>query len=472
MASSSTARNEGDRHKERVALSSVAAAVFLTLLKLIVGLWTGSLGILAEVAHSALDLVAALMTWFAVRVSGRPADSRHTYGHGKVENLSALFETLLLLGTCIWIIYEAVRRLLLDTVEITATRWGIAVMLVAIVVDVSRSRALSRAAKRYDSQALEADALHFATDVWSSAVVIVGLLFVEVADWIGRPWLRKADAVAAMGVAAIVTYVSLQLGRRTVAALIDEAPPGLRRAIEKAARVPGTVAVDRVRVRRSGPDAFVDVTLKVDREMGLQEAHAVADAAEQAVQSLLPGADVVVHVEPEQLAGDDPLHLVRSLAVRHGLGVHGIRVYDLGSQRAVEMHVEVPESMQLNDAHHAVTQLEQDLRRTLPGDWEVLTHIEPAGESRSPDAVTDADHQQIGRAMEEIAELAGERARLHHLRLSRDVDGLNISFHCALDGTVGIAEAHALAEELEQALRDRVPGLGRVTIHVEPHEEA
>ena len=213
--------HHADREKKNVALSSVLAAVFLTLMKLIVGIMTGSLGILAEVAHSGLDLVAAIVTLFAVRASGKPADSEHTYGHGKIENLSALFETLLLLITCAWIIYEAIQRLFFKSVEIEASIWGFLVMIFAIGIDVSRSRALARVAQKYDSQALEADALHFSTDVWSSTVVIVGLGLVKLSEWLHLPWLVKADAVAAMGVAGIVIYVSLQLGRRTIAGLLD-----------------------------------------------------------------------------------------------------------------------------------------------------------------------------------------------------------------------------------------------------------
>ena len=207
-----------DREKHWVALSSVLAAIFLTGMKLVVGLMTGSLGILSEAAHSGLDLVAAVVTLFAVRISGRPADREHTYGHGKVENLSALFETVLLLVTCIWIIYEAIQRLFFKEVLVEASIWAFVIMGVSIVIDFSRSRALARVAKKYQSQALEADALHFSTDIWSSSVVIGGLLLVRGADWLGLAWLTKADALAAMGVAGIVVYISAQLGQRTIAA--------------------------------------------------------------------------------------------------------------------------------------------------------------------------------------------------------------------------------------------------------------
>ncbi len=261
---------KAEREKHGAALSSVAAAVFLTSMKLVVGIITGSLGILAEAAHSGLDLVAALVTFLAVRVSGRPADREHTYGHGKVENLSALFETLLLLVTCVWIIYEALQRLLFKHVKVDASAWAFLIMGISIVIDISRSRLLYLVAKKYDSQALEADALHFSTDIWSSSVVIVGLGFVLLGERLQLPWLAKADAVAAMAVAGIVIWVSVQLGRRTVTALLDGVSATLVDDVTHVIKaVPGVVETQRVRVRRSGPEAFADVQVSVNRNAGM-----------------------------------------------------------------------------------------------------------------------------------------------------------------------------------------------------------
>ncbi|MRR31299.1 cation transporter, partial [bacterium] len=222
------------KEKNNAALSSVIAAVGLTTFKIIVGVLTGSLGILAEAAHSGLDLVAAMVTLFAVRVSGRVADEEHTYGHGKVENLSALFETLLLLATSVWIIYEAIQRLFFKSVQVEISIWAFLVMGTSIVIDFTRSRILYAAAKKHNSQALEADALHFSTDIWSSSVVIVVLILVKISELSPKlSFLHKADAVAAMGVALIVIYVSFQLGMRTVQALLDSAPKGSEERIKQ-----------------------------------------------------------------------------------------------------------------------------------------------------------------------------------------------------------------------------------------------
>ena len=257
---------DGGREKRSAAMSSVIAAVGLTGFKIIVGVATGSLGILAEAAHSGLDLIAAMMTFLAVRISGKPADRNHLYGHGKVENLSALFETLLLLLTCAWIIYEAIHRLSFHTIDLKVNLWSFTVMTTSIVVDVSRSRILYRTARKYNSQALEADALHFSTDIWSSAVVILGLFCVKLSEWAPNlAFLRQADSVAAMMVGLIVVYVSIQLGIRTIQALLDVAPSGLEKKIKSAVEVlPGVTDCHSVRLRYSGPQLFVDIHVLVE----------------------------------------------------------------------------------------------------------------------------------------------------------------------------------------------------------------
>lgn len=291
-----------EREKQKAALSSVIAAVGLTAMKLAVGLWTGSLGLLAEAAHSGLDVVAAVITLFAVRVSDRPADSNHHYGHGKVENLSALIETLLLLVTCIWIIYEAIERLFFKVAEVRATFWAFAVMAIAILVDFSRSRMLYRAAKKHNSQALEADALHFRTDIWSSAVVIVGLACMKVGEWVpSLAFLNAADSVAAIVVALIVVYVSVRLGKRTVQGLLDVAPAGMQERIVAAVEaMPGVIDCHHVRIRYSGPQPFVDVHVSVNGSQTLDQAHALTEAIEVRIQRLMSGADVTVHPEPPE----------------------------------------------------------------------------------------------------------------------------------------------------------------------------
>jgi cation diffusion facilitator family transporter len=293
---------EAKREKRSAALSSVIAAVGLTTFKLIVGILTNSLGILAEAAHSALDLVAAAMTYFAVRVSDRPADKSHPFGHGKIENVSALFETVLLLATSGWIIHEAIQRLFFISAKVEASIWSFIVMGTSIVIDYTRSRILYKAARKYKSQALEADALHFSTDIWSSSVVILGLIGLSIAQKIpGLDWMHKADSIAALVVAVIVIYVSGELGWRTIAALLDTAPKGLAEKVEGvAAGVPGVVDAHAIRIRPSGAHTFIDMHVSMDGNVSLKDAHAATEVIEDAILKVISPADVTVHVEPAE----------------------------------------------------------------------------------------------------------------------------------------------------------------------------
>ncbi|MBN1137506.1 MAG: cation-efflux pump [Anaerolineae bacterium] len=464
-----------EKEKRYAAASSVAAAVALTSLKLIVGLLTGSLGILAEAAHSGLDLVAALVTWFAVRVSDRPPDERHLYGYGKVENLSALVETLLLLATCAWIIYEAIQRLFLKTAEVEVNLWAFGVMAVSIVVDITRSRILYRAARKYNSQALEADALHFSTDIWSSSVVIGGLVLV----WAGQRlvpawyWLVHADAVAALGVALIVIYVSLQLGRRTVAALIDEAPPGLaQRIADEAGRVSGVQTAGPVRLRQAGPNYFVDLTVMVDRSASLEEAHEIATMVESQIKTLIPRGDVVVHVDPVRRTGESLTQTVGAIAARLGLRTHYVHAHNIRGRYFVDLHVEVPADMSLGQAHDQVSRLELAVRDELPYVRDIHSHIEPIAVPVAPvaDLRPDVEEDLRAQIVAITAEIDGLRG-CHRIHIRPGSDGCDLAVHCLADPDMPVAEAHRLADQVEKRLELDVPGVSRVLVHIEPEGE-
>ena len=463
-----------NREKHRVAMASLLAAIVLTSFKLIIGIWTNSLGILSEAAHSGLDLVAAAITLWAVRISGRPADPEHTYGHGKFENLSALVETLLLLATCAWIVYEVVVRLFFRAeVEIDANVWAFLVVILSIVIDYSRSRALLRVAKKYSSQALEADALHFSTDIWSSSVVLVGLFGVLAAETFQIPWLYRVDALAALSVALIVIHVSWQLGRKSVEDLLDTVPRHLQEEVAAAAaHVPGVKEVKLVRVRRSGPEVFTDVTLTVDQTAPFAGAHQIADATESAVREVLPTADVMVHVEPAvDPTKDDATTMVRVLAARHGLGAHGIRLYEEAGTRSLELHLEVDASLQLDEAHRLATQFERALQEAIPGLNRVVTHIEPAGDAAAMVRAEPAADAEVEAALREFLTRYDLLNEPHALNVQWANGELAISFHCRLAPETSITEAHGITKRLETFLRQRIAHVGRVLIHVEPRKE-
>lgn len=280
--------------KQTVALSSVFASVVLTVLKLAVGLATGSMGILSEAAHSFLDFGAALLTFFAVKVSDKEADERHHFGHQKVESVSALIETGLLFLTSVWIIYEAIKRLTAGKAEIEVTWYAFAVMIFSIVVDYSRSRALKKVATETKSQALEADALHFSSDILSSLTVVAGLIFVSLG-------ILKADAIAAIGVSFFVLHAGYSLGRRTIDVLVDTTPAGLSAKINHiASGVKGVISVGRIRVRAVGAVTFIDMTITVRGDLAVNKAHTICDEIENKIKAVIPQADITIHSEPHK----------------------------------------------------------------------------------------------------------------------------------------------------------------------------
>jgi len=456
------------REKRAVAGNSVGAALVITVLKIVVGLATRSLGILSEAAHSALDLLAALVTFFSVRVSDKPADADHQYGHGKVESFSAFIETGLLLLTCAWIVYEAVRRLFFRSVEIEPSLYAFAVMLLSMAVDVWRSRALGAMAKKYDSQALEADALHFSTDIWSSAVVILGLALV----WAGRAyrleWLRRADPIAALFVACAVVTVSWRLARRTLDTLLDAAPAGVRnRILDRIETVDGVLEVERVRIRKSGSGYFADVSLGLERNFTFQRSEQISDAVTARVREILPDADVMVHSVPRARRTENIFDRIRAVATRHNFNVHDISVQDLAGELHVEQHLELNEQLSMKAAHDEVTHLEAEIRRELPEIATILTHIEsePATIETGEQIVHDSGlEHRLRSAVKEFPEVMD----VHDFQFKRIRNRLYVSCHCTLPDEMPLSRVHDVQTALETRFKHDAPELFRVLIHPEP----
>jgi cation diffusion facilitator family transporter len=457
--------------KRTVAGNSVLAAIGITVLKIVVGVSTGSLGILSEAAHSGLDLVAAVVTFFSVRVSDKPADADHQFGHGKVENFSAFIETGLLLLTCLWIISEAVKRLFFESVEIEPTVWAFMVMLASIAVDVWRSRALGKIAAKYDSQALEADALHFSTDVWSSCVVILGLVLVQAGRNLGIPWLRDADPIAALVVAGIVVHVSWRLARRTIDALLDAAPAGVRnRIIEAVRKVDGVLEVDRARIRRAGNRYFADLSVGLARTVTFQHSEQVTDAVTDAVHQVLPDADVTIHSVPRAHRTENIFDRIRAVATRHNLNVHDISVQDLRGKLHVEQHLELDEQLSLKDAHDRVSALEAEIQRDVPEISSILTHIEsePATIEEGDEIVRD---RALERRLKAIAAEFPDVFDMHDLRIKRVRGRTYVSCHCTMSDELALSRVHEIQTDLETRFKQEAPELFRVLIHPEPNTD-
>ena len=459
------------QEKNGAALVAVLAIIFLTLVKASVAIFTGSLGLLAEAAHSLMDLVAAGVTFFAVRIAGRPADSSHTYGHGKFENLSALVEVLLLLVACGGIVYEAIQRLFFKTVPVQASPWSFVVMGVAVAVNIVLAIRLRGVAKKYGSQALEAEGLDFLNDVWSSTVVILSLLLVITGEKFNIAWLAKADSIAGMVVAALIANSVLRLGRRAVGELLDEVPATLQDEIKQAASLPGVEEVRQVRVRRSGNQYFADLTLAVSRSTSSENAHEITDLVEKSIQSRLPGANVLVHIEPVQAEDEQLTEGLHALGERFGLGVHHIHITEVHGRQILTVHLDIEEGLQLEEAHNKASAFEKAVAEAFPAFEQVWTHLEPVQrQSDSPVEAAYYHNKKIEQLIQELPDKLGVDCDIHEITLLREKECLNISFHCMLHGDTSLKEAHDLSDRMEAVLREKIPNVEAVLIHMEPRE--
>lgn len=456
------------REKKAVALSSIFAAIGITVMKVVVGVTTGSLGILSEAAHSGLDLVAAMVTYFSVRVSDKPADAEHQYGHGKIESFSAFVETALLLLTCVWIVYEATKRLFFHSVEIEPTIWAFVVMGISIVVDSWRSRKLRVIADKYDSQALQADALHFSTDIWSSSVVILGLVLVMAGRHFALPWMAKADPIAALVVACIVVYVSSRLAMQTVDTLLDAAPAGVRsRIIETVRRVDGILAVERVRIRRSGSKYFADLGVAMSRNVTFQKSEQVANEVSRRIRELLPDADVVVNAVARASHQESLFDQIRAVATRNNLNVHDISVQDVGGKLHVEQHVELDERLSLKQAHDRVSRLEAEMKQEIREISNIVTHIES-----EPATIETSDGllrvPRFEERLQAVTQGFPEVVDVHDLMFKRVGGRLYLSAHITMQDDLPLSRVHDIQTAVEGRFRQEVPELFRVLIHPEP----
>ncbi len=462
--------------KKTAALWSIASALVLVSLKVFLSVSTASLGVLSEALHSGLDLLAACITYLSVRFSDRPADEKHPYGHGKLETFSAFVETALLLITALYIIWEALQRLFFRNVHLIPSLTAILVLSCGLLIDVFRARALGKVARRYSSEALEADALHFSTDVWSTLVVIAGVSAVWIGDYWHAPWLRYADPIAALAVSGVIVWVGLRLGKRTLDGLLDAAPAGLQRRIMDAVNgMKGVLNTQRVRVRRSGNRHFVDVTIEVPRTSSFEQAHALSDAVERRIGEIIP-ADVMVHMEPRAPAGEHLFEAIRALAQKRGLAVHDLSAHQLEGQVFVELHLEVDEQLSLREAHRRATELEEEIRK-LPGSQaQVYIHIEPLGHYIAPATEIGAEMKALERAVESfINGLQPEYPEFvdcHEVRVRQVEHRILTSCHCAMNGNLPITQIHDVTGMLETRVKEQFPQIYRVTIHPEPVEES
>jgi cation diffusion facilitator family transporter len=449
--------------QRRTALVSVVAACALIALKLGTGLVTHSLGLVSEAIHSGTDLVAALLTFFAVGVAAQPADPGHQYGHGKAEHLASLAEAAFLLVASVVIIVQAVMRLTAaHPPPVHVTWWSLLVIGVVIVVDVGRTGASHRAAREYHSVALASNALHFASDLAGSLAVLVGLLLARA----GQP---KGDALAALFVALLVLAAAGRLMRRNIGVLMDRAPADAEEAARQAIEaIQPPVALRRLRMRQAGGRHFADVVIGVSADAALRQGHVAADNVERAVQNALPEADVVVHVEPEE-----PVGAVRERAHAAALGVprvrevHNVTAVALATGTELSLHLKLPAELSLDEAHAIAEEVEHAIRDEVPEVVSVQTHLEPLSEESEGTTLESQDvvdeHDLVMRIVRE--ETGGPPRELRFLHTD---EGLVAYLTLAVGGETTLGEAHARASRIEERIRSARPGIHDVIVHTEP----
>jgi cation diffusion facilitator family transporter len=449
--------------KEKVALGSIAASAGLTAAKAVIGLATGSLAILSEAGHSLIDLSATVLTYFAVRISGKPADAEHQYGHGKVESVTALAETALLFLLTAVVVWEAAQRLLVETHDVEATAAAFAVIVGSIVVDFFRARTLRRVARETSSEALEADALHFGSDMWSSIAVLIGLGGVV----LGYAW---ADAAAALIVAVFICVAGWRLGRRTINTLTDTAPEGVSERITAIARqAPGVVAVERVRARPAGAVLFVELGVAVSRTLPLDRVTTIKERLTREIRAVMPQVEVTITTEPRALDDETIRERVMLIARDLGLAIHHVAVQTISGRLSVSADLEVEGTQPLTAAHDTASRLEEAVRDELGPDVEVETHIEPL----PTDVMSgrDAPAERIAEMREALVALAAEIPSLHEIhdvRVRETAGGEIVNFHCRVDPALSVSAVHGMVDSLERGLRRRFPSIERVIGHAEP----
>lgn len=441
----------------------MVAAVLLTVTKLTVGAITNSLGIISEALHSSIDLIAAIMTLYAVRAAARPPDADHMYGHEKVESLSSLGETALLFITCAWIVYEAFNRLFNGAVVELGVE-ALVVMLLSIVVDYTRSRALMRTAKKYKSQALEADAIHFSTDLISSAVVIVGILL-TMANF------QYFDSIAALGVAIVTAVIGYRLLKRSVHTLMDGAPAGLSDTIAgEIMTVPGIHRVERVRVRESGAITFVEATVFIDQVLPVEQGHRLTEKVEQRIRLAVPNSDVIVHAEPiclENASLEDRIR-AEGATMPEVRSVHNIVITDEPEGRLVEFHVELDGELTVEEGHESASRLEEKVASLDTCIAKVVSHIEPVGCLTCRGEASEMERVLIQETIDRISDQFPEVRCCRDIHVHSTSSGYRVFLCCQFDPHLSVSRAHEIVTRLEGVIRSRHAEIDSVTIHLEP----
>lgn len=449
--------------KHSAAALSMVVSLAMAGSKLVAALLTGSLGMLSEALHSFIDFGATVITLLAVRWADEPADDDHHYGHAKIESVAALFESLLLILTAIYIAYESIHRLLAGGSHLDIPWWGPALFVVLILVDLNRSIALKRVAEKEKSEALAADAAHFRSDMYGSVAVLVGLLGI----WLGLPW---ADSAAALIVSGFITWIAVKLARDTLATLLDRAPEGLTEKIRALAAAEHSVLrVTKLRLRQAGATTFVTLAADVPRTLPPDSVDALGKRLTVNIAAITHEPDMNVVLTPVALDSESANQKVNAIAASKGLYIHHMVVQNIGGRLAVSFDVEMDRSTTLDEAHERATELEDAIRDGLGGDVEVESHVEPKpesqlhGEDAGPVVIAEVEKAIISVAKTETA-----MSDVHNVRVRKTAQGLFVHYHCRFAPQMRIDAIHQVLDRVEGRLMKKLPNVRRVIAHAEP----
>ncbi len=449
--------------KQNAAKLSMFASASIVLGKLVVAMLTGSLGVLSEALHSLIDFGATVMTWFAVRWADLPADEDHHYGHAKIESVAALLEAVLLCITAVFVAYQAIRRLLSETTPLHIEWWAMAVLLVAVAIDLNRARVLRKVAQETASAALAADATHFQSDIYGSVAVLIGLIGI----WLGFPW---ADSAATLVVAALIAWIGWKLGEQTLETLLDRAPQGISENIKSIVeRHESVLTVHQLRMRQVGLIQFLTLSADVPRSKPSTEIEKLRAGIIADIKALLPEADVSLIINPIAVDSETAIDKVNMIAAEHKLAIHHLTVQNIAGRLAVSFDLEVDGAMSLFAAHERATDLEEAIRQSLGEDVEVETHIEPLPVQMLHGLVaTESTTAKIKKSLLALATKEAHMADVHSIRVREADGGLFVHYHCRFDPAMSVEKVHGVVDRVENQLQKAFHQIKRVIAHAEP----
>lgn len=460
--------NEALRNKKKmnIAKTSMFAAVFIVLIKFLATYLSGSLGVMSELFHSSTDLIATIATIVSVKYSAKPPDAMHNYGHEKIESFSALFQVIILVAMCAYLIYESIERMI-NHIPVNISIFTFSVIIICIVIDISRSRALRKVAKETKSQALEADSLHFASDIWSSVVVLIGMVFTY---FNLSPY---ADPISAIAVSVLIIIATFRLTKRAFDALMDRVPSGLRENICKEVKImEGVEGIKSLRIRSSGSKIFIDMVILIARMKMFSQTHEIMDSVERKIKELVPSADIVIHSEPTETSDETINDKIRMIVNNRGFKCHDIFSNKMENEIYSELHVEIDDTNDLDLAHKKISLLEEKIKKEIPVITNVKIHLDEPSEILFDTVDVTEKSRELIRNVENILNEKDYIKKYYDIKVINSNEKLRVSLNCEFDNTFTFEEVHDKVTILESKIYLRIkelyPNLSNVIIHAEP----